>query len=75
MTDDKLLVRIDERTRNTYKLMEKLERHQAEQNGYIRENMKLSVSNKAFIKIICGVGGGLLLVMVGGFIAHLQGLW
>lgn len=41
--------RIDERTQNIYHLTEKLERHNAEQNGYIREQGKQVASNKTHI--------------------------
>ena len=46
---DELLIRLDERSCNTYHLVEKLERHNIEQNGYIREQDKQVASNKTSI--------------------------
>lgn len=64
---DELFGRLDERTCNTYNLVEKLERHNAEQNGYILELIKQTSSNKTSIRwikmiligtgILGGVGG------------------
>ena len=47
---DELLGRLDERSRNTYHLVEKLEKHNAEQNGYILDLIKQVSSNKTSIK-------------------------
>ena len=61
---DELLIRLDERSRNTYHLVEKLERHNAEQNGYIMEQGKQTASNKTSINRlwwllgIAVIGGG-----------------
>ena len=61
---DDLLIRLDERSCNTYHLVEKLERHNAEQNGYIREQGKQTASNKTSINRlwwlvgIAVIGGG-----------------
>ncbi|KKN74963.1 hypothetical protein LCGC14_0384650 [marine sediment metagenome] len=52
---DELLGRLDERSRNTYHLVEKLEKHNAEQNGYILDLVKQSSSNKTSIKWIVRV--------------------
>ena len=46
---DELLGRLDERTANTYHLVEKLERHNDEQNGFIREQGKQVEKNKTHI--------------------------
>ena len=71
---DNLLLRLDERSVNTYHLMEKLERHQEEQNGYIRENMKLSNRNAVYIKVIWIIGGTSIITFI-GWLARIQGLW
>ncbi len=52
---DELLGRLDERSRNTYHLVEKLEKHNAEQNGYILDLVKQASSNKTSIKWIIRV--------------------
>ena len=46
---DDLLVRLDERSLNTYHLVEKLEQHNAVQNGFIQEQGEQVASNKAHI--------------------------
>ena len=74
MTDEELLARIDERTLNTYKLMEKLESHQAEQNGYIRENMIACRNNSIWINVFRWSFS----IIVAGLAAlwtKLQGIW
>ena len=52
--DREWLARLDERSINTYKLMEKLEKHQAEQNGYIRETLVSTQKNTVWRKVIVG---------------------
>ncbi len=65
-----LLTRIDERSLNTYKLMEKLEHHQEEQNGNIQETLLRTKTNR----ILIGIGGvGIMLIVT--WLASLQGLW
>ena len=71
---DNLLLRLDERSVNTYHLLEKLERHQEEQNDHIFENMKRSGRNAVYIKVICGVGGTSIITFL-GWLAKIQGLW
>ena len=65
---DQLLFRLDERSTNTWRLIEKLERHAAEQNGYIRENFMATSRNTIWRRVICGVGGASLLGLAGWMI-------
>ena len=58
---DDLLIKLSERSFNTWRLIEKLERHAAEQNGYIRENFMATSKNTIWRRVICGVGGASLL--------------
>ena len=77
MEDSDLLARIDERSLNSYKLMEKLERsqeklekHQEDQNGNIQETLLRTKTNR----ILIGIGGvGIMLIIT--WLANLQGLW
>ena len=64
-TRDQLLFRLDERSINTWRLIEKMERHAAEQNGYIRENFIATSRNTIWRKVIVGVGGASLLGLAG----------
>jgi len=52
---DELFGRLDERSCNTYQLVEKLEKHNAEQNGYILDLIKQTASNKTSIRWIIRV--------------------
>ena len=65
---DRLLIRLEERSSNTWRLIEKLERHAAEQNGYIRENFMATSKNTIWRKVIVGVGGTSLLGLAGWMI-------
>ena len=71
---DELLLKLDERSRNTYHLMEKLERHQEQQNDHIFENMKRSNRNSVYIKVIWIIGGTSIITFI-GWLARIQGLW
>ena len=78
---DDLLIRLDERSRNTWVMVEKLEKHQVEQNGLIRDsfdqianNSKQTTKNAtwiiAFRWIVGGVGTALAIVLT-----RLWGVW
>lgn len=63
--DREWLVRIDERTTNIWRVVEKMERGQVEQNGYIRENFIAVGKNTLWRKVIIGVGGSSLVLIIG----------
>lgn len=44
---DNWWVRLDERTLHILQKLEELTKHQSEANGYIRDNMKRSITNKS----------------------------
>ena len=67
---DNLLIRLEERSHNTWRLIEKMERHAAEQNGYIRENFTATSKNTIWRRVIVGVGGASLLSL-GGWVIRL----
>lgn len=67
---EKTQARFDERTLNTYYLMEKLERHQANQNGYIKDNFINTQRNTVWRKVIVAT-----LTLIVGWIAKLHNLW
>ena len=62
---DDLLIKLSERSLNTWRLIEKLEKHAAEQNGYIRENFMATSRNTIWRRVIVGVGGASLLGLAG----------
>jgi len=74
MNNKDLLIRIDERTQNIWKVLEQLETHQKEANGYIRDNMKSTARNTTWIAAMRWVMG---IMIAGGatWLAHLQGFW
>lgn len=78
---DDLLIRLDERSRNIWIVVEKLEKHQVEQNGLIRDSFDQIASNSkqtaknttwgiAFRWIIGGIGTALAISLT-----HLWGIW
>lgn len=69
---DNLLVRLDERTRNIWRVTEKLERHQEQQNGFIQTALIKSSRNTLWIKIISSVGGAAILIIVGFIVGILN---
>ena len=71
---DALLIRLDERSCNTWQVMEKLEKHNAEQNGFILESLIRSSGNRVWLKIITGVGGSAILFFA-GLITKIMKLW
>ncbi len=70
-TNREILIRLDERSHNTWRVVEKLEVHAREQNGYIRENYRATAKNTIYRKIIIGIGGTALL----SFLLHLIGVY
>ena len=71
---DELLIRLDERTRNIWKLVEKLETHQAEANGFIKDNLIRSSSNRTWINVLRWTIGGLITAL-GVMWSKFQGWW
>ena len=57
--------RLDERSLNMWHVLERLEKHQAEQNGYIRENFAATNKNTAWRKIHSWVMGVIFFSLVG----------
>lgn len=64
---DELLVRIDERSRNIWRVVEQLETHQAEQNGYIKENLESTIKNTSWRKTDKWLLGILFTLILGAF--------
>ena len=65
---DDLLIKLSERIFNTWRLIEKMEKHASEQNGYIRDNFMATSKNTIWRKVIVGVGGTSLLGLAGWMI-------
>ena len=70
---DELLIRIEERTCNIWRSVEKLEKHNAEQNGFISNLLKDVASNKTAIKWIKFIIGGTILAGGGAGLNHWLG--
>ena len=65
---DDLLIRLDERTNNIWRVVETLEAHQADQNGFIRENTIATAKNTSWRKTskwLLGIGFTVLIATVG----------
>ena len=71
---DELLARLDERSRNTWHMVEKMEAHQVVQNGLLLETCKRSISNAVWIKTFRWVGT-LFVAGVSAWMSKLQGWW
>ena len=63
--EHELLIRLDERTCNTYTLVEKIEKHQSEQNGFIQDNILSTQRNTTWRKVITPIGGGIFIIIFG----------
>ena len=62
---DQLLIRLDERSHNTWRSVEKIEKHQSEQNGFIQDNILSTQRNTTWRKVITPIVGGVFLVITG----------
>ena len=68
---DEILIRLDERSVNTWRLVEKMEKHQIEQNNHIAKNFIATSRNTIYRRIIYPIiGFGLT-----AFILHLIGVY
>jgi len=65
-----MMVRFSERSINTYHLMERMEAHQREQNGFIREALMRSRVNRTLLSI-----GGSLILVLAGLVTKIGGIW
>ena len=63
--DREWLAKIDERTVNIWRTVEKIEKHQSEQNGYIKETFASTNKNTVWRKVITGVGGTGFILVIG----------
>jgi len=65
------LIRVDERTNNIWRVVEALNKHQSEQNGFIKEALIASARNTAWRKAMVTIFS----LTIGAVITKLQGLW
>jgi len=72
--DRDMLIRINERTHNIWRAVEQMEQHQREQNDSIRKLFNRTGTNTVWRRVIVGVGGTALLVII-AWITNLNGLW
>jgi hypothetical protein len=71
--DRELLARIDERTNNIWRVVEKVEQHQVEQNGLMRKTCEKTERNTIWRRVIVGVGGSVFLIII-GWLFYLSGI-
>lgn len=71
---DQLLARLDERTRNIWRTLERLEGHAKEQNGYIQELFVISNKNTIWRKIMVGTWSATISGM-GAIASKMLGWW
>lgn len=71
---DDLLIRLDERSRNIWVVVEKLEKHQNEANGFIQDNNDRSLKNTTWIVAFRWILGGIGTALIIG-LTYLWGLW
>ena len=78
---DDLLIRLDEKMNNIWRVVEQVENHQTEQNGLIREsfdqiasNSRQTSRNSTWIIAIRWIIGGICTALAMG-LTHLNGLW
>ena len=68
---DKLLIKLDERTSNIWRAVEKIETHQEEQNGFTKEVITNCAKNTAWRKAHTWIIG----LIIAGVITNVLGLW
>lgn len=61
---DQLLARLDERSLNMWRVLEKLEKHSSEQNGYILENFAKTNTNTTWRRVHTWVIGIMFSVFI-----------
>lgn len=71
---DELLGRLDERTLNIWRVIGEIEKHQAEQNGLIRDTICQTTKNTTWIKAYRWIIGGIGTALAIG-LTHLWELW
>ena len=67
--------RLDERTLQILRTLKELKDHQAEANGYIKDNMKRSVTNTARVNALYWAVGLLVTTIVAAIWTKILGLW
>ena len=75
MNNAELLSRIDERTLNIWATVEKLEAHQKEANGYIRDNMKQTTKNATWISALKYAVYVIIIAFISAITTSVIGVW
>ena len=79
MTDQELLTRVDERTQNIYRLVEKQENHFEKLNGTIaailERTQTLETKIESHNKWLTGITGGIVAVVLGIIATFTARLW
>ena len=69
---DLLLERLDERTSNIWRTIEKNEKHQETQNGILLTTYTLAETNKTKIRNIKWVGSGVVSIITGVWLWYIN---
>ena len=72
---DNWWIRLDERTLQILRTLKELEGHQAEANGYIRENTARSVTNAAWLTALKWGMGLMIGTIIAAIVTKILGLW
>ncbi len=62
---DALLARLDERTANTWRAVETIQKHQETQNGCLERTIKECANNTTWVKALKWVGASIVAVVFG----------
>ena len=66
-----LLGRVSERTLNIWRVVEKIEKHQETQNDHIQT----ALVNSRVNRILIGIGGSVLVLIIAALITNARGVW
>ena len=72
---DNWWIRLDERTLQILRTVKELKDHQAEANGYIKENTTRSITNAAWLTALKWGMGLMIGTIIAAIVTKILGLW